>query len=133
MEHSRKLAAALVAALGLGVSAAASAHPGQMGGGMGPQARDSAQDCMRGSGVHGPRAGGRMGGLAQQLMTPEERQAVREKMRNAATPEERRQIAEATRAELQKRAQEKGIALPEHHGRFRERTETPAAPQTQSN
>lgn len=125
MKHSRKLVAGIVAALGLGVSAATFAQPGQMGGGTGPQARGSMQDCMRG--------GARMGGPVHQLMTPEERQALREKMRNAATPEERRQIAEATRAELQKRAQEKGITLPEHHGRFRGRAETPAAPEAQSN
>lgn len=123
MKHSRKLVTAAVAALGFGISMAASAHPGQMG---------AMQDCMRGGAAHGPRAGAGMGAAASQLMTPEERQAVRDKMRNAATPEERRQIAEATRAELQKRAQEKGIALPEHHGRFRGHTEAPAAPGVQS-
>ena len=37
-------------------------------------------------------------------------------MRNAATPEERQKIAEAIHAEMQKRAQEKGITLPEHRG-----------------
>jgi hypothetical protein len=50
---------------------------------------------------------------AQQLMTPEERTATMEKMRAAKTPEERQQIAAATRAEMQKRAAEKGITLPE--------------------
>jgi hypothetical protein len=55
-----------------------------------------------------------MGGA--QLMTPEERQALAEKMRNAATPEERRAIADATRAEMEKRAQERGIALPQPRG-----------------
>jgi len=37
-------------------------------------------------------------------------------MRSAATPEERQKIAEATRTEMRKRASEKGITLPEHHG-----------------
>jgi hypothetical protein len=58
---------------------------------------------------HGPAA-------AQQLMTPEGRQALREKMHNAATPEERQKLAETTRAEMQKRAKEKGITLPQHSG-----------------
>jgi hypothetical protein len=72
-----------------------------MKGGMGPGA-------MKG-GPAGPAA-------AQQLMTPEERTALIEKMRNAKTPEERQQIATATRAEMEKRAKEKGITLPEHRG-----------------
>jgi Spy/CpxP family protein refolding chaperone len=42
-------------------------------------------------------------------VTPEERSAFQEKMRNAKTPEERQKLAEANRAEMQKRAQEKGI------------------------
>ena len=32
------------------------------------------------------------------------------------TPEERHELAEATRAEMQKRAKEKGLTLPEPHG-----------------
>jgi hypothetical protein len=55
-------------------------------------------------------------GAGQQLMTPEERTALIEKMRNAKTPEERQQIATANHAEMQKRAQAKGITLPEHRG-----------------
>ena len=49
-------------------------------------------------------------------MTPEEHTATINKMRNAATPEERQKIADATRAEMQKRAKEKGITLPETRG-----------------
>ena len=37
-------------------------------------------------------------------------------MRAAKTPEERQQIASANRAEMQKRATQKGITLPEHRG-----------------
>jgi hypothetical protein len=61
-------------------------------------------------------------------MTPEERTALQEKMRNAKTPEERQQIATTTRAQMQKRAQEKGITLPE--GRAPRAGTTPAAPAT---
>ena len=49
-------------------------------------------------------------------MTPEERQALAEKMRNAKTPEERQKLAEATRTEMEKRAKEKGITLPQPRG-----------------
>jgi len=101
VKRSHKVAATVAAALGLGLAAAAFAHPGAMGGGMGPA-------MMRG-GFAGPMAG-------QQLMTQEERTALQEKMRNAKTAEERQKLAEATRAEMQKRATEKGITLPEPHG-----------------
>ena len=37
-------------------------------------------------------------------------------MRSAKTPEERQKLAEANRAEMEKRATEKGITLPEHSG-----------------
>lgn len=49
-------------------------------------------------------------------MTPEERTALMEKMRNARTPEERQKIAAENRTEMQKRAKERGITLPEHRG-----------------
>jgi hypothetical protein len=101
VKRSYKVAAAVAAALGIGVAAAAFAHPGAMGGGMGP-------GMMHGS-FAGPMA-------AQQLMTPEERTALQEKMRNAKTPEERQKLAEANRTEMQKRAKDKGITLPEPHG-----------------
>jgi hypothetical protein len=109
MKRSHKVAAGVVAALSLSVAAAVFAHPGQMGGGMGP--------AMKGGMGHGPMAGGPAGHTAgQQLMTPEERTALMEKMRGAKTPEERHKLAEANRAEMQKRAQEKGVTLPEAHG-----------------
>jgi hypothetical protein len=130
MKQSHKFAA--VAALGLGIAvAAAYANPGQMGGGMGPQggmqhgaqggmqhgAKGSMQHGTKGGTEHGGMGGGAAGhGAGQQLMTPEERTALMEKMHNAATPEERQKIAEATRTEMQKRAQEKGITLPEQRG-----------------
>jgi hypothetical protein len=126
MKQSHKFAAGVIASLGLGVAVAtAYAHPGQMGGGMGPHmqggmhqgAMAGMQHGARGGTGHGPMGAGAAGqGAGQQLMTPEERTALREKMRNAATPEERQKIAAENHTEMQKRAQEKGITLPEHRG-----------------
>jgi hypothetical protein len=98
-------------------------------GGMQHGMQGGMQHGAKGGMGHGPMGAGAAGhGAAQQLMTPEERTALMEKMRNAATPEERQKIAEATRTEMQKRAQEKGITLPEHRGpRF---GATPQAPGT---
>jgi Spy/CpxP family protein refolding chaperone len=113
----RRIAVSAVGALGLGVAVAvAYAHPGQMGGGMGQPMTGGMSHGMRGA--MGPGAmGGPTGPMAgQALMTPEERQALAEKMRNAATPEERQKLAEATRTEMEKRAKERGITLPEPRG-----------------
>jgi len=118
MKRSQKFAIGIVASLGLGLAVAASfAQPGPMGGGMGPGIMGRMGPGMMGG--MGPRAmGAGFAGpqAAQQLMTTEERTAIQEKMRNAATPEERQKLAEATHAEMQKRAKEKGITLPEPHG-----------------
>jgi hypothetical protein len=134
MKQSHKFAAGIIASLGLGIAvAAAYAQPGQMGAGMGPHMKGGMQHGAQGGMQHGAMAGmqhgakggtghGPMGagaaghGAGQELMTQEERSAVIEKMRNAKTPEERQQIATATRAEMEKRAKEKGITLPEHRG-----------------
>lgn len=128
MKQSYKFAISAVASLGLGIAAAAAyAHPGQMGGGMGPQG--GMQHGMKGGMGPGAMKGGPAGpAAAQQLMTPEERTALIEKMRSARTPEERQQIATANHAEMEKRAKEKGITLPEGRGpRF---GTTPLAPAT---
>jgi hypothetical protein len=148
MNQTYKLAAGLVAALGLGIAVtAANAHPGQMGAGMGPHMQGGMQHGpmagmqhgARGQGMTGGPRHGVMGGAAGQgagpaLMTPEERSAMIEKMRNAATPEERQKIIAENRAEMEKRAKEKGITLPEHrgpHAGFGPRTgTTPPAPTT---
>ena len=61
---------------------------------------------------HGPEAGG----AAHTLMTPEEHSAFRQKMQSATTPEERKKLAQANRAEMEKRAIEKGVALPPAQG-----------------
>ena len=133
MKQSHKFAAGVVASLGLGIAVAtAYAQPGQMGDGMGHEmkggmqhgakggmqhgAKDGMQHGAKGGTQHGGMGGGAGHGAGQQLMTPEERTALQEKMRNARTPEERQQIATATRTEMEKRAKEKGITLPEHRG-----------------
>ena len=117
MKRSSKIATAVALSLGLGLAAGVYAQPGQMGGGMGAGTHGGMQHGMKGGMGPGAMKGGPAGpAAAQQLMTPEERTALQEKMRNAKTPEERQQIAQATRAEMQKRAQEKGITLPEHRG-----------------
>lgn len=139
MKRSHKIATGIALSLSLGLATSVFAHPGQMSGGMGQGMQHGAQAGLGHGGMqhgmkHGAQAGqgsmqhGQRGGMghgaeshgtgpnaAQQLMTPEERTALREKMRNA-TPEQRQQIASATRTEMQKRAQEKGITLPEHRG-----------------
>lgn len=86
--------------------------------GMGPGMRGDMGPGMRGgvgpgAMMHGGPAGG---GIGQQLMTPDERTAMWDKMRNAKTPEERQQLALANRAEMEKRAKDKGITLPQGYG-----------------
>lgn len=122
MRNLNKVATGIALALSLGFAASAFAHPGPMGGGMGPGAQGGPRHGggygMAYGGPGGPGRGamhfGAQGG--QPLMTQEERTAMREKMRAAATPEERQQIAAANHAEMQKRAKERGITLPEHRG-----------------
>ena len=119
MKRSKKLIAGVVASLGLGFAGTvAYAHPGPMGAGMGPGMRAGMGPmAMRGGMGPGAMGAGFAGPIAgPQLMTPEERTSTINKMRNAATPEERQKLAEATHTEMQKRATEKGITLPEPRG-----------------
>ena len=48
-----------------------------------------------------------------QLMTPEEREAYRARMRNATTAEERERIRAEHHGQMSKRAQEQGVTLPD--------------------
>lgn len=138
MNKFNKIASAV--ALSFGLAATAYAHTGQMGSGMGPGAHQGGQHQMqgqmsqgrmqgmnhggkhaamgqnRGQGCDGAKAQGSTPQAGQQLMTSDERTAMRDKMRNAQSPEERQQIALANRTEMQKRATENGITLPEHRG-----------------
>ncbi len=94
-------------------------HGGMGHGGMG---HGGMMQGMSGGMGHGAMGGGMGQGhmdgqsAGQQLMTPEEHSAFREKMRSAATQEERQKLALANRTEMQKRAKEKGITLPEGRG-----------------
>jgi hypothetical protein len=117
MKSTQKLAVGFVAAAVLALAAGtAYAHPG-MGGGMGHGMGWGGMGRMEPG--YGPMGHGPMGygaGAAQQLLTPEERTAFVEKMRNATSFEERQKLAAANRAEIQKRAKEKGITPPEGCG-----------------
>lgn len=108
MKHYRKPALIAIASLGLALAGAAvsaeSAPMGGMGHMMGMHEKMSAS-------MHGRSSAETAG---DQLMTPQEQQALREKMQSAKTPQERQALAASTRAEMEKRAQEKGITLPAH-------------------
>ena len=135
MKTSNKIAIAV--ALSLGLTAAAYAQQGQFGNCTGPNAEQGCQQQMQGrmgqgrmQGMQGNMGQGRMQAMnyggnrgtgpqaGRQLMTPEERTAMQEKMRNAKSPEERQQLMAANHAEMQKRAAEKGITLPEQRGPY---------------
>lgn len=147
MKRSHHIVAGIAASLTLAFATGAYAQPAA-GFGTGPCAAYGTQ-AGPGAGM-GP--GGRMGGPGQmgpgrmmgagfggqgagnQLMTSEEWAAHREKMLSASTPAERQQIAAANHAEMQKRAAEKGITLPQQFGprggmgpRFRSAPQAPAA------
>jgi hypothetical protein len=128
MNQFRRIAVGAVASLGLGLAVGAVyAHPDQMTGGMGHQMMGGMNHDMKGAMGHGAMGGGPEGRTgAAQLMTPEERQALAEKMRSAKTPEERQKLAEATRAEMEKRAKEKGVTLPQARGPHGGRASAPA-------
>jgi len=63
------------------------------------------------SSVKKPSAGSQIYG--SQLMTPQERDAYRAKMRSARTQAERDQIRSEHHTEMQQRAKEKGVTLPD--------------------
>jgi len=50
------------------------------------------------------------------LLTPQERDAFRQQMQQAATPEDRQKIRDAHRAVIEQRAQEKGVTLAQPYG-----------------
>ncbi len=145
MNRISKIATAVALALGLAVTA--HAHQGPMGGKAGEGAQHGQHQSMQhggkhGAGKHAGRGENCDGAKAQKsaqretmrsLMSEEERNAFRDKMRNAKTPEERQQIAAAGRSEMEKRAAEKGITLPEHRSHHGRGMGPNAAPATQTN
>lgn len=117
MIQYRRLAIGIAALAIVSAGTAVWAHQGGMG-------RMEGMQDMHGKmeGMHG-KMGGRHGGGADheaihQLVTPQEREAMREKMKAAKTPEERQALRAGMRAEIEKRAKEKGITLPERHARM---------------
>ena len=108
MKHYRKTALIAIASLGLAFATAAvfaeSRPTGGTGHMMGMQEQMSASMHDRSFGDS----------ARDQLMTPQERESLRENMRSAKTPQERQALAATTRAEMEKRAKEKGITLPAH-------------------
>ena len=119
IQYRRLAIGAASLALMLGGAAALA----QQGGAEGAKGRMEGMQGMQGmhekmEGMHGQmtgRHGGGAGHEASQLMTPQEREAMREKMQAAKTPEERQALASGMRTEMEKRAKEKGITLPEGH------------------
>lgn len=100
MKRIHKIAAGIAISLSLGLATSAFAHPG-----WGPQMRGGGYGMMGGFGP-GAMAGA---GYGAPLMSPEERTAFWEKMQKATTPEERQKLMAEHRAEVQKRAEEKGV------------------------
>lgn len=98
MKSRFTLAAGIVAALGLGLAAAAFTHP------------------MEGGGPGHGHAQSMGAGPMSQLFTAEERTAFQQQMQNAKTPEERQALKQAHHTAMQKRAAEKGVTLPDHAG-----------------
>lgn len=125
-----------IAVIGLAFAGAVFAHPGGQQGramghggmhGMGHQmmgqcagqagADNATCTGMGAGGMHGQRSGaGEGGAAAQSLMSAEERQALRDKMRSAKTPDERQRLAQENRATMEQRAKERGITLPAQRG-----------------
>ena len=116
MKTVNKIAMSIAAVLSLSMGTIAvqaqqgsMADMGHMGSGMGP-------GMMR-----GPMMQNQMMGqnsdmkLMRELITPEERLSMMDKMMDAKTPQERQAIMISIHAEMEKRAKEKGITLPTGH------------------
>lgn len=137
MKSTRNLATTILAALGTTLAfASAHAQPSAAqpsdastspsvntpatGPGMG-QGRGMHQGMGQGHGMHQSMKQGKDHGMKGQrsemskLMSPEERTEMRAKMQAAKTPEERQALRTSMRTEMQKRAKEKGITLPDRH------------------
>ena len=134
MKRSTRIAVGIATSLTFGLGTAVYAHQGEPGagahaeGGMQQGMKGGMQHSMKGGMGHGAKghaAGDR--GASNQMMTPEERTALREKMRNA-TPEERQKIADATHTRMQARAQEKGVTGPRAQGPRAGAASGPATP-----
>lgn len=116
MKTVNKIAMSIAAVLSLGIGITAvqaqqgsMGDMGHMGSGMGP-------GMMR-----GPMMQNQMMGqnsdmkVMRELITPEERLSMMDKMMDAKTSQERQAIMISIHAEMEKRAKEKGITLPTGH------------------
>lgn len=130
MNTPRKFAARLMATVGFGLvmvtahaqtsptpsnpqTPAASQPQCQGHGGKGHGMHQGMGQGMQGEGGKQVKAcGSDRHAAVRELMTEQERQAMKDKMRAAKSPEERQQLMAANRAEMEKRAKEKGITLP---------------------
>ena len=115
MKTANKIAMGVAIVLGLGLTiASVHAQQGPMGGGnghgMGPGMMEGGM--MRNQ-VMGSNSNMK---VMRELMTPAERLSMMDKMMDAKTPEERQAIMTSVHSEMEKRAKEKGIALPAGHG-----------------
>ena len=114
MKTVKKMVLGAVTLLGSGLAiSAVHAQQGPMGGGMGPGMMQGQMMQAESMGKHPHMK------AMRELMAPEERLSMMDKMMDAKTPEERRSIMNADRAEMEKRAKEKGITLPSGHGSHR--------------
>lgn len=118
MNKSHKVVVGVIAAAGLGLAvASAYADPHGASTDTGPHAQGGMQHGMKGAMGPGAMGHGAAGQGAEHAgLTPEERTALQEKMRNAKTPEERQKIAGTMSSEMQKRVQAKDASHSEHRG-----------------
>ena len=117
MKTVNKIAISIAAVLGLGMGiTVVQAQQGPMGG-MGPMGNGMGSGMMRGPTMQNQIMGQNTDmKVMRELMTPAERLSMIDKMMDAKTLEERQAIMSSTHAEMEKRAKEKGIALPVGHG-----------------
>lgn len=115
MKRVNKIAMGVAIVLGLGLTiASVHAQQGPMGGGNG---RGMGPDMMQGGMMRNQVMGSNSNmKVMRELMTPAERLSMMDKMMDAKTPEERQAIMTSVHSEMEKRAKEKGIALPAGHG-----------------
>jgi len=110
MKTINKVVISVSAVLGLGLTiASVQAQQGPISG-MGP-------GMMRGQMMQSQMMGQNTNmKIMRELMNPAERLSMMDKMTDAKTAEERQSIMTQTHAEMEKRAKEKGIALPAGYG-----------------
>ena len=117
MKSVNKIAISIAAVVGLGMGiTVVQAQQGPMGG-MGPMGNGMGPGMMRGPMMQNQMMGQNSNmKVMRELMTPAERLSMMDKMMDAKTQQERQAIMTSTLVEMEKRAKERGIALPVGHG-----------------